>query len=350
MPPVSPMLAELTHTIPEGDLQYEPKWDGFRAIVFRDGDELVIGSRNGRPLERYFPELVTALREQLPPRIVLDGEIVIAGERGLDFELLQLRLHPARSRIDKLAKETPAHLVGFDLLALGDEDLRPLPLARRRALLEEALAGARSPVHLTPASADPAVARDWFTRFEGAGLDGILAKPRGGPYVEGERTMIKVKHTRTADCVVGGFRYGKDGKGLASLLLGLFDDEGKLHFVGVASGMAAKLRRELEATLAPYREGGGTDHPWVTGWTGADVPDFQRIPGGNSRWSADRDLSWEPVRPERVAEVAYDHLQGTRFRHATRFVRWRPDRTPDSCRYDQLEKVPPAELGMLLAR
>jgi ATP-dependent DNA ligase len=348
MPPVSPMLAELTHAIPEGDYQYEPKWDGFRAIVFRDGDELHIGSRNGRPLERYFPELVAALKAQLPPRIVLDGEIVIAGERGLDFELLQLRLHPAKSRIDKLARETPAHLVAFDVLAIGDEDLRPLPLRERRTRLEAALAGVRPPVHVTPASTDPAVGLDWFTRFEGAGLDGILAKPLDGPYVEGERVMTKVKHTRTADCVVGGFRFGKDGKGLASLLLGLYDGDGALHFVGVASGMAAKLRKELEATLAPLREGGGKDHPWVAGWMGADAEDFQRMPGGTSRWNAERDLAWEPVRPERVAEVAYDHLQGTRFRHATRFVRWRPDRDAASCRYDQLEKVPPAELALLL--
>lgn len=347
-PPISPMLAQLSDTIPEGAYQYEPKWDGFRAIVLRDGDELEIVSRHQRPLDRYFPELVEGLARVLPPRIVLDGEIVIAGERGLDFDALQLRLHPAASRVSKLARETPAQLVAFDLLALGDEDLRARPLHERRARLEAAIGDAGPPVHVTPATRDLAVARDWFTRFEGAGLDGVLAKPLDGAYVEGERVMTKVKHHRTADCVIAGFRFGKDGKGLASLLLGLYDADGTLHHVGVASGFAAKVRKEIEAHVAPYRQDALEGHPWAR-WAGP-LDDSGRMPGAQSRWSQGKDLSWEPLRPELVAEVAYDHLQGDRFRHATKFERWRPDREPRSCRYDQLETVPPAELEELLRR
>jgi len=343
-PPIAPMLAQLSDTIPEGEYQYEPKWDGFRALVFRDRDEIVISSRNDRPLDRYFPELVDGLRRELPRRIVVDGEIVIATDKGLDFEALQLRLHPAKSRVEKLARETPAHFVAFDLLALGDEDLRKLPLARRRDMLEGALASARPPLHITPMTTEVAVARDWFTRFEGAGFDGVLAKPLDLPYVEDQRLMTKIKHARTADCVVAGFRYGKDGRGLASLLLGLYDDAGTLHHVGVASGFAAKLRKELEATIAPYRLTDLSSHPWAA-WGGGDASG--RMPGAPSRWSADKDLSWEAVRPELVAEVAYDHLQGDRFRHATRFLRWRPDRDPRSCAYSQLETAPPAELREL---
>jgi ATP-dependent DNA ligase len=351
MPPLPPMLAQLSETIPLGDYLYEPKWDGFRAIVFRDGDELVITSRQEKPLGRYFPEVVEALKPLLPPRIVLDGEIVIAGAHGLDFDALQLRLHPAASRIAKLAREIPAQLVAFDLIALGDEDLRPWPLRRRRAALEEALSGTRPPLHLTRATTDPELARDWFERFEGAGLDGVIAKPLDQPYVPGERIMTKIKHRRTADCVVGGFRMGKDKKGLASLLLGLYDSDGTLHHVGVASGFAAARRRELEAALQPLRDGAAATHPWVQAWGISPQPDadgMQRIPGGPSRWTGDRDLAWEPVRPELVVEVAYDHLQGNRFRHATQFVRWRPDRTADSCRYDQLDTVTPAELADIL--
>jgi len=347
MPPVLPMLSEAADEIPAGDYLYEPKWDGFRALVFRDGDEIQIDSRNQRPLGRYFPELESGLRAALPPRIVVDGEIVIAGERGLDFELLQLRLHPAKSRVEKLARETPAHLAVFDLLALGDDDLREWPLHRRRAKLEELFADAAPPVVLTPATTDLAVARDWFQRFEGAGFDGVIAKPRGLAYVAGERVMTKIKHQRTADCVVGGFREGKDGKGIASLLLGLYDGDGRLHHVGVASGFAAALRKQIAAKLAPYRERGRDDHPWLKEW-GIEVAPDARIPGGPSRWTGDRDLAWEAVRAELVVEVAYDHLQGDRFRHATRFVRWRDDREPASCRYDQLDTAAPAELTQLL--
>jgi ATP-dependent DNA ligase len=345
MPPLEPMLAQLAHEVPEGDFQYEPKWDGFRALVFKDGGEMKILSRNDRPLDRYFPEVVSGIAPQLPERVVLDGEIVIVGERGLDFDALQLRLHPARSRIEMLARESPAHFVAFDVLARGDEDLRSWPLERRRAALEAMLAGARPPLHLTPASTDPAVARDWFSRFEGAGFDGILAKPRAQPYVEGERVMTKVKHARTADVVVGGYRLGKDGKGIASLMLGLYDGEGVLHSVGVASGFAAALRKQLAKDLAPYEENAAVGHPW--NWDGS--PESQRKPGGQSRWTGDRDLSWNAVRPELVAEVAYDHLQGPRFRHATRFVRWRPDRDARSCTYDQLEVVPPQELAEIFS-
>jgi len=346
MPPVNPMLAQLADAIPEGDYQYEPKWDGFRAVVFRDGDEITIESRHDRPLGRYFPELVTSLKARLPERIVVDGEIVIAGPSGLDFEALQLRLHPAASRIAKLARETPARLVAFDILALGDDDLQPWPLRRRRAALEEALGQDDGAPLITPATTDLERARDWFRRFEGAGFDGILAKPLDLPYVAGERVMIKVKHQRTADCVVGGFRFGKDGRGLASLLLGLYDDHGVLHSVGVASGFSAAQRQQIATELAPYRDNARAGHPWISDELQAGD---QRLPGGPSRWTGDRDLAWEAVRPELVAEVAYDHMQGTRFRHATRFLRWRPDRIPSSCTYAQLEVAPPAELAEMFA-
>ena len=331
-PPVEPMLAQLAHEVPEGDFLYEPKWDGFRSIVFRDGDEIHLASRNGRPLDRYFPELSTALLERLPPRIVVDGEVVIAGPGGLDFEALLMRIHPAASRVEKLARETPSSFIAFDLLALGDRDLRPLPFAERRAALLEALAGAEPPLHVTPATDDPALAHDWFHRFEAAGLDGVVAKPRGLPYVPGERVMTKVKHQRTADCVVGGTRTGKNG-GLGSLLLGLYDEDGRLHHVGVASGLSAAVRRQLDPVLAPLREGATRGHPWL-----ADRAEEQgtRIPGGPSRWTGGRDTSWEPVRPELVVEVAFDHGQGDRFRHATRFVRLRPDRDPRSASIEQL--------------
>jgi ATP-dependent DNA ligase len=344
MPPVDPMLATLSRELPTGDgLLYEPKWDGFRCLVFRDGAELVLHSRNQRPLGRYFPELAEPLAAELPDRCVVDGEVVVVTEQGLDFDALQQRIHPAQSRIRKLAAETPAAFVAFDLLALGDRDLRGAPLAERRRLLEESLVNSRR-VHLTPATTDREVAAVWFNRFEGAGLDGVVAKRLDVPYREGERVMVKVKHERTADCVVGGFRLHKDGKGVGSLLLGLYDAEGALHHVGVASGFSASFRAELVDQVAPFRHGATEKHPWAEpGSEGA------RLPGGKSRWSAGKDLTWEPLRPELVAEVAYGHMQGDRFRHATRFVRWRPDREPATCTYEQLEVVVPEELRELLS-
>jgi len=349
MPPVSPMLAKLSRELPTGDgILYEPKWDGFRCIVFRDGDEIELGSRNERPFNRYFPELALALLENLPPRVVLDGEIVIAGDDGLDFDGLQQRIHPAASRVAKLAAETPSSFVAFDILAEGDDDLREQPFSERRARLEHTLASARPPIHLTPATTDPEIAREWFDRFEGAGLDGVLAKPLDGTYRENQRTMFKVKHERTADCVVAGFRWHKDGEGVGSLLLGLYDDDGDLHHVGVASSFAAPLRKQLVDELAPYREGGREGHPWEE-WANAMSEAGTRMPGAPSRWNAKKDQSWEPLRIELVAEVRYEHLQGDRFRHVARFVRWRPDRKPDSCTYAQLEAVVPAELAALFS-
>jgi ATP-dependent DNA ligase len=350
-PPVSPMLAKLARELPTsggkaGDFLFEPKWDGFRAVIFRDGHDVEIGSRNERPLTRYFPDLVDPLRENLPERCVVDGEIVIATEHGLDFDLLSLRIHPAASRVEMLAAETPASFVAFDLLAEGDDDLRALPFRDRRARLERALAGAESPVLLTPATIDRALAEEWFERFEGAGLDGVVAKPLDGEYEEGKRTMQKVKHLRTADCVVGGFRLHKDGAGVGSLLLGLYDDDGVLHHVGVASSFSAGARAELLGELEPYRTDALDGHPW-RGWAEADAEaaaSGQRRPGAQSRWNAGKDLSWEPLRIELVAEVAYEHLQGDRFRHTARFQRWRPDRTPSSCTYEQLDTPVPMEL------
>ena len=347
MPPVKPMLAKLAREMPppEGML-YEPKWDGFRCIVFRDGDEVELGSRNEKPLTRYFPELPPALKANIPPRCVLDGEIVIAGAGGLEFEALLQRIHPAASRIKMLAETTPASFVAFDLLALGDDDLRQRPFGERRALLEQVLSSAQPPVHLTPATSDPVVATDWFNRFEGAGLDGVVAKPLSLPYREDERVMWKVKHARTADCVVGGFRVHKDGAGVGSLLLGLYDDEGTLHHVGVASSFSVARRKELAVELEPYRAGALDGHPWAA-WAEAEAAAAEkggRMPGGQSRWNAGRNMSWEPLRPELVAEVAFDHLQGDRFRHATSLVRWRPEREPASCTYGQLEVAVPEEL------
>jgi len=347
MPPVKPMLAKLSRELPEPDgMLYEPKWDGFRCIVFRDGDEVELGSRNEKPLTRYFPELPPALRASFPERCVVDGEIVIAGDNGLEFEALLQRIHPAASRIKMLAETTPASFVAFDLLAVGDDDLRARPFSERRAALETALSGAQPPVHLTPATADRAVAADWFDRFEGAGLDGVVAKPLTLPYREDERVMLKVKHARTADCVVGGFRWHKDGAGVGSLLLGLYDDEGTLHHVGVASSFSVARRKELVDELAPYRERALDGHPWA-GWMEAMADAAGaggRMPGGQSRWNAGRSMEWEPLRPELVVEVAFDHLQGDRFRHATSFVRWRPEREARSCTYSQLETAVPEEL------
>ncbi|HYX44288.1 MAG TPA: ATP-dependent DNA ligase [Acidimicrobiales bacterium] len=344
MPPVQPMLAKLARSLPEDEgLVYEPKWDGFRCVVFRDGDEVELGSRNERPLTRYFPELPGPLRENLPERCVVDGEIVIAGDRGLDFEALLQRIHPAESRVNLLAGQTPASFVAFDLLALAADDLRSSSFAERRALLEEALAGARPPVHLTPATSDPVVAAEWFDRFEGAGLDGVVAKRAELPYRENERLMLKVKHQRTADCVVAGFRWHKSGGVVGSLLLGLYDDEGTLHHVGVTASFTMARRRELVDEIAPLRENALDGHPWAA-WAGPEEEWGGRMPGAQSRWNAKRDLSWEPLRPERVVEVAFDHLQGDRFRHATTFQRWRPDRDPRTCTYAQLEVAVPEEL------
>jgi ATP-dependent DNA ligase len=344
-PPVAPMLAKLSRELPEGDgLYYEPKWDGFRCIAFRDGDAIVLGSRNEKPLTRYFPEVVEALRGNVPERCVLDGEVVIARPAGLDFDLLTQRIHPAASRIKLLSETTPASYVAFDVLALGDEDLCAEPYASRRAALERALKAARPPIHVTPVTTRPEVALDWFTRFEGAGLDGVIVKPGTLHYQPDKRVMTKVKHERSADCVVGGFRWHKDGGGVGSLLLGLFDNGGRLHHVGVASGFSVARRTEFAQSLGPYRKGAANDHVWMR----AGAPEG-RVPGGPSRWNAGKDLSWEPLRPELVAEVAYDHLQGDRFRHATTFLRWRPDRDPSSCTYGQLDTPVPTELREVFA-
>jgi ATP-dependent DNA ligase len=348
-PPIEPMLAKLADDLPTGDgWLFEPKWDGFRAVVFKDGDRIYTQSRDLRPLDRYFPELAAAFVANLPARCVLDGEIVIAGAAGLDFDLLQLRLHPAASRVAKLAASTPSSFVAFDLLALDDRDLRSAPQAERRALLEQALAAAEPPVHLTPATRDRKLAAEWFQRFEGAGLDGVIAKPERGPYQAGKRAMLKIKHARTADCIVAGFRWHKEGKGIVgSLLLGLYDDDGSLQHVGVTSSFTMARRRELATELEPLRADALAKHPWKEWASATDAS--QRMPGAQSRWSAGKDLGWEPVRIERVCEVKYDHLQGDRFRHATTFLRWRPDKAPADCRYDQLDVTPPFELASIFS-
>ena len=346
-PPIEPMLAKLTDALPPGEgWLFEPKWDGFRAIVFKDGDEVYVQSRDRKPLNRYFPDLEELLRASLPARVVVDGEIVIASPRGLDFDALQLRIHPAASRIKKLAAEMPTSFIAFDLLALGDRDLREHPQAERRSRLEEALPGSGR-LHLTPCSRDRAVASEWFGRFEGAGLDGVIAKHETITYQPGKRSMVKVKHVRTADCVVAGFRWHKNGPGtlVGSLLLGLYDAKGTLHHVGVTSSFQMAQRRRLAEELQPLREGATAHHPWRE-WAEA-MDGRTRMPGMQSRWSAGKDLSWEPLRVERVCEVKYDHLQGDRFRHAAVFLRWRADKPPADCRYDQLEVVAPAELEEL---
>jgi len=343
-PPLAPMLSAAAAALPSGEgWLFEPKWDGFRTLVFRDGDDILLQSRDEKPMNRYFPELVAPLAAALPKRCVVDGEVVIAGSEGLDFEAMLLRIHPAASRVKMLAEETPASFVAWDLLAIGDKDLRETPLEQRRARLEDALAKAAPPIHLSPATRDRKLAEDWFRRFEGAGLDGVMAKRLDEPYRPGERTMIKVKHKRTADCVVAGFRWHKNGAGtmIGSLLLGLYDDKGTLHHVGVTASFTNVMRKKLVEELAPLRKDALKKHPWRD-W--AEAMEGQRMPGGGSRWNRGKDLSWEPLRPERVVEVAYDHMQGTRFRHAAHFLRWRPDKKPKDCRYDQLEVTPPYEL------
>jgi ATP-dependent DNA ligase len=346
-PPIEPMLAKIAAELPAGDgFLYEPKWDGFRAIVFRGGTDVFIQSRDLRPLDRYFPELHNALIAGLPDGCVLDGEIVIATPRGLDFDALQLRLHPAASRVAKLAAETPSAFVAFDALAVTGKDLRGVAQAERRAQLERLLRAVKPPVYLTPMTRDLKQASEWLARFEGAGLDGVIAKPADGFYEPGKRAMIKVKHVRTADCVVAGFRWHKTGKNelVGSLLLGLYDDEGRLHHVGVTSSFTMAVRRQLAEELAPLRERALEDHPWRE-WAEAGDGETTRMPGGQSRWSAGKDLSWEPLRIERVCEVKYDHMQGPRFRHAAIFKRWRPDKRPKDCGYDQLEVTAPYELA-----
>jgi ATP-dependent DNA ligase len=351
------MLAKPSAALPDDEgWLFEPKWDGFRAIVFRDGAEVYIQSRDLKPLGRYFPELPPALSESLPDRCVVDGEIVIPGAQGLDFDALLLRIHPAESRVRMLAEQSPASFVAWDLLALGDEDLRQRPQGDRRAAIEEALAKAAAPIHLTPATRDVTVARDWFDRFEGAGLDGVIAKPLAATYQPGKRAMLKIKHARTADCVVAGFRWHKNGGGthVGSLLLGLYDNDGRLHHVGITSSFSWPRRAELAAELEPLRERAMDGHPWGewAQWASAGSADASgsRMPGATSRWNRGKDLSWVPLRIERVAEVAYDHLQGDRFRHATTFRRWRPDKPPVECRYDQLETSAPFELERIFSR
>lgn len=347
MPPVKPMLAKPVKKIPPG-MQYEAKWDGFRAIVHRDGDEVVIGSRTGKPLTRYFPELAADLLANLPDRCVVDGEIVIAHEGRLDFDRLTERIHPAESRVKLLAEQTPASFVAFDLLALGDESLLDTPLAERRALLADALAGARAPVHLAPATTDAALAREWFERYEGAGLDGIIAKPLDLPYRSDARLMFKIKHERTADAVVAGYRLHKSGPVVGSLLLGLYDGSGALQHVGVCAAFSMKRREELIEELEPLRMDPPDGHPWAA-WAEETAHESARLPGAQSRWTGKKDLSWVALRPERVVEVAYDHMEGDRFRHTAQFRRWRLDREPADCTYTQLEEPVRYDLSQVLA-
>jgi ATP-dependent DNA ligase len=348
-PPIEPMLAKLADALPSaGIFLFEPKWDGFRAIVYRSASDVYIQSRVLRPLDRYFPELHEAFIAQLPAGCVIDGEIVIRTPRGLDFDALQLRLHPAASRVAKLASETPASFVAFDLLAEDGRNRMDLPQQERRTLLERLLTGIRPPLHLTPVTRERTLAARWLQEFEGAGLDGVIAKPVGGAYQPGKRAMIKVKHARTADCVVAGFRWHKTGKVVGSLLLGLYDDRGRLQHVGVTSSFTMEMRKQLVTELEPLRRNALEGHPWRE-WAEIDAAALARMPGGRSRWSAGKDLSWEPLQIERVCEVKYDHLQGDRFRHAATFLRWRPDKRPGDCRYDQLEVTEPYELEKIFS-
>jgi ATP-dependent DNA ligase len=353
-PPVLPMLSKRVESLPLGDTWiYEPKWDGFRALIFRDGGELLIQSRDEKPLNRYFPELVEPLQAQLPAQCVLDGEIVIARDGKLDFDALQLRLHPAASRVKFLSQQTPASIVFFDLLCEDTRDLRDEPFEKRREKLEQLLSETQPPLHLTPATRDSKIAADWFRRFEGAGFDGVMAKPVQGAYEPDKRVMFKVKHERDCDCVVAGFRWFKAGarESIGSLLLGLFDDAGALQHVGVCASFAAEKRKELVTFLAPYRENALANHPWKA-WAAHEpaTGEPKRMPGGQSRWSQGKDLSWEPLRPELVVEVAYEHMQGMRFRHMSQFRRWRLDKNPRDCTYAQLEVVPPQELMAIFGR
>lgn len=349
MPPVAPMLARSVPDIPTGELSYEPKWDGFRSIVFRDGDDVEIGSRNEKPMTRYFPELVEAIKANLPERCVIDGEIVVVIADRLEFEVLQQRIHPAASRVRLLSEQTPASFIGFDLLALGDEDFTGRPFAERRAALEAALASAAAPVHLTPATRDSGLAADWFAQFEGAGLDGVVAKPLTGTYQPDKRTMFKIKHQRTADCVVAGYRVHKSGPdSIGSLLLGLYDGDGNLASVGVIGAFPAARRKALFTELQPLVTT-FDDHPW--NWARPDEA-VARTPRSSeySRWNVGKDLSFVPLRPERVVEVRYEHMEGTRFRHTAQFNRWRPDREPRSCTYEQLEEPVKYDLADILGR
>jgi ATP-dependent DNA ligase len=347
------MLAKRVDDLPvAGAWIFEPKWDGFRALIFRDGDEIEIQSRDEKPLNRYFPELVETLRSQLPSRCVLDGEIVIAQNGGLNFDALQLRLHPAASRVRLLSQQIPASVVFFDLLCEGDRDLRDEPFEARRQKLEALLSSATPPIHLTPATRESAVAADWFRRFEGAGLDGVIAKPLAGTYESNKRVMLKIKHERECDCVVAGFRWYKNERtSVGSLLLGLFNDSGALQHVGVCASFTAEKRRELVDLLTPYREDALANHPWKS-WAAPEAGAGEagrRMPGAQSRWSQGKDLSWEPLRPELVIEVAYEHMQGARFRHMSHFKRWRVDKRPNDCTYAQLEVIPPHELAAIFA-
>ena len=346
MPPVKPMLAKSVARIPAG-MHYEAKWDGFRALVFRDGDEIVLSSRSTNPLTRYFPELVESLRRWLPQRCVVDGEIIVVRGGRLDFEALLERIHPADSRVRKLAEEIPASFVAFDLLALDDTSLLDAPLTRRRQLLETELRDAPGPVYLAPATTDVEVARLWFEHYEGAGLDGVIAKSPDLPYRPDQRLMSKIKHERTADCVVAGIRHHKSGPVVGSLLLGLFNDDGVLQHVGVCASFPMRRRQELMEELAPLRMDSAEEHPWAQ-WQHEEAHAANRMPGGPSRWAGKKDLSWIPLRPERVCEVAYDHMQGDRFRHTTQFRRWRPDRLPAECTYAQLEEPVNYDLTQVL--
>jgi ATP-dependent DNA ligase len=340
------MLSKRVEEIPSGGgWIFEPKWDGFRALVFRDGDEVVIQSRDSKPLNRYFPELIEPIKSQLPAQCAVDGEVVIEHNGALDFEALQLRIHPAASRINMLAKKMPASMVIFDLICEDVRDWRGEQFGLRRARLEYILGNLKAPLHLTPATEDTGVAADWFRRFEGAGFDGVMAKRIEGVYESDKRVMLKVKHDRDCDCVVAGFRWYKQGEQsqVGSLLLGLYDDSGILHHVGVCASFTAEKRHELVEFLAPYRENAAAGHPWNAGDEG------QRLPGGQSRWSRGKDLSWEALRPELVVEVTYEHMQGTRFRHMAHFRRWRTDKRPQDCTYAQLEVVPPQELRGIFA-
>lgn len=351
-PPILPMLAKRVSELPKsGDWIFEPKWDGFRALIFRDGAEVMLQSRDEKPLNRYFPELIEPVLKQLPTRCVLDGEIVVAQKGALDFDSLQLRIHPAASRIKLLSKQIPASIVFFDLLAEGKKDLCDQPFAERRRRLEAVLAKAKPPLHLTPATTDFAKASDWFSRFEGAGLDGVIAKPAAGTYEPNKRVMLKVKHERECDCVVAGFRWHKKGERtrIGSLLLGLFDDSGTLQHVGVCASFTDKKRIELVEFLKPYRKDALASHPWRD-WAMDEQSETSRMPGAKSRWSQGKDLSWEPLRPELVVEVAYDHMQGDRFRHTAQFRRWRTDKKPTDCTYAQLEVVAPHELESIFSK